>query len=234
MSDDQDTGARVAQLADLGEQAFGRIEVESGGGFVEDEKLRLRQQRAADGDPRLEVQRQRAGWHFKVKIETGQFGHQRLGRLTFGRSRQCPRPKAVSPEIEIVEQRAFVGDQHLLKHGGDPDPARIMGRIGCVAQNVDLARIDRQHARYYLGERALAAAVAAENRMDLAERGVERSPVERSCHVERFVNADQRDGARAEQRVWRSFVLRSFMSAVRDKASLSHPRAPRHGERFPP
>ena len=37
----QNAGARVAQFADFGEQPFGRIEVEGGGRFVEDEDFRL-------------------------------------------------------------------------------------------------------------------------------------------------------------------------------------------------
>ena len=98
VGDDQDAGARVAQLADLGEQAFGRIEVERGGGFVEDEDLRLRRAARApivihalrlSGSAPAGISRSRSRPVSSV-ISVSR-------RLTFGRSRQRRATKGGRP-----------------------------------------------------------------------------------------------------------------------------------------
>ena len=86
----------LAQLADFCEQSLGRIEIERRGGFVEDEDLRLGQQRPTDGDPRLQIERQHAGGHVEIEVEAGQLRHQRLGAPDLGRPRvERPRPQPV-------------------------------------------------------------------------------------------------------------------------------------------
>ncbi len=56
MGDDQDAGAARLQLPHFLEEPLGRFEIEGGGAFVEDENLRIGQQRAPDGDPLLETE----------------------------------------------------------------------------------------------------------------------------------------------------------------------------------
>ena len=57
VGDDDHRRALVAQLAHLGEESLGGVQIESGRRLVEDEHLRVHQQRPADGDPLLDGER---------------------------------------------------------------------------------------------------------------------------------------------------------------------------------
>ena len=62
----------------------------------------------------------------------------------------------VRAEEKVVDDRAFVGDEHFLKDCRDAERPRLMRRGRRVAEDGDLAGVDRQNTRDNLGERALA------------------------------------------------------------------------------
>ncbi len=163
-----------------------------------------------------------AGWS-SGEIETGQLHHQRLRRRDLRAGRQRFREQPVSADIEVVEDRALVGDQHFLEHGRDADRARLVWRARRVSEDVDLPGIDRQHAGDHLRERALAAAVAAENRVNLAERRAERAAVERPGHVERLAHADDCDAAFAERGRACSAALRPGRGRLTHRRTVAGP-----------
>ncbi len=222
---DQNAGARIAQFADFCEQPFGRIEVKGGGRFVEDEDFRLGEEGARDRDPCLEIERQLAGHHIEVEIEPGELGHELACGSYFLGAGQHARPEPVGSKIEVVEHGAFVGDKHFLKDGRNADRTGVMGGVRRVAENVDLPRVDRQHAGNHLCKRALAAAVAAEDRMDLAEPRAERGAVERARDVERLSDADERNAVRSEGRGGCA-LFGALARPPRDEGRVNHPRNP--------
>ena len=98
----------------------------------------------------------------------------------------------VGTDIQIVEHRAFVGDEHFLVDIGNPERLRLDRRTGGLAEDRYLPAVRNEHARNDLCERALAGAVAADDRVHLALIGAQACAVRarrsgrRSCGLMRF------------------------------------------------
>ena len=165
--DDDDGRALFAKLAQLGKEPLRRIEVERGRGFVEDQHIGLAQQRPADRDPLLDAEREAADQRARVYRLCGQLAHQRCRCGQLRRLRQRTREQRVRTHEQVLDDGTLVGHQHLLEYRGDASRASLMRRHGCVAQDRDLSRVGRQHAGQHLGQRALAAAVATDDGVNL-------------------------------------------------------------------
>ena len=154
--DDEHAFSLGLQLPHLAEQAFSGFEVERGRGFIQNQDLRIGQQGASNGDPLFETERQVADGIAEVQLKAQQLVHQRcgFGDLLVAMHRAAEQP--VGAEVQIVQHRAGVGNQHFLENIGDAHAAGF-DRRGCrLAKNGDLSAVWQQDSRNNLGKRALA------------------------------------------------------------------------------
>ena len=193
VGNDQHRRSGIAELAHLREEPFGGIEVERSGGLVENEDPRIAQKGAADGDPLLEAKRQRSRKRPDVDRRADEIVHERLRGAHLGRARHGGGEEAVGAHEQVVDDRAFVGDEHFLEHGRDADIARLVRGERGAAEDGHAAAVGRQHARYHLGERALAAAIAAHDGVDLAEVRREIAAVQRARWAKEFLEPGHAD-----------------------------------------
>src|SRR5437762_482265 len=79
--------------------------------FVQDQDPRPGEKGAPDGDPLLEAERQAADQRVGIDVDAGELRHQRGGDRLLLLGRHRSREQRVGPEKEVLDDRAFVGDQ---------------------------------------------------------------------------------------------------------------------------
>ena len=104
-----------------------------------------------------------------------------LARRRFSRAGTLRPPGVVGAEPDVVQHRAGLGDEDLLEDRDDAVLLRGSGAAQLDLGPVDLdrARVGRVHAAEDLHQRALARAVLADQRVDLARAQLERAVPER-------------------------------------------------------
>ena len=190
---DQHRGARITQGPHLVEQPFSAIEIQRGRAFVQDQDFRFRQQRAGNGDPLLQPQRQGAYKCMGIHRLARQFLHQRGRAGHLAGLRQGFAEQTVRAKIDVVHDRGFVGDHYLLVNGRNAQGAAFGGGGRGFAQDGHRPAVHRQNTRHHLGHRAFAAAVAADNRMNLARAGRKAGAVQRPGWPEILFHIAHRD-----------------------------------------
>ena len=108
------------QLAHLREKPLGRIEVQCGGRFVENEYLWIGEKGAGNRDPLFDAQRQITDECLQIEFEAEEFAYQRGGLRDFLLWPLAGAKQTVGPDIKIVEHRALIGDEHFLIYVCDP------------------------------------------------------------------------------------------------------------------
>ena len=124
VGDDQHRGAAVAQRAHLGEQPFGAVEIERGRAFVEDQDLRVRT--ASARAMVIHCLRPSGSVPTSACGSTGSPDSSSISsaaRATLRVLRQRFGEQTVRAHEDVVDDRAFVGDQHFLIDGGDAERA---------------------------------------------------------------------------------------------------------------
>ena len=170
--DEEDQPAAGDEGADRLEQDVAVGDVEGGGDLVQDEDARLADQGSGQHDELLLGERQVAATAAEIDRGAGQARQGRLGdRAPLGH-RQAPPPQPVIAQEDVVQHRSLRCQQHLLEHGGDavrPGHGRAR-QPHRLAVDRDAASIRLDDAGQELDQRALAAAVLAQDGVDLAGR----------------------------------------------------------------
>ena len=194
MGDDQDRRAAVAQSAHPRKQPLRGIEIERRRTFIEDEDARFGEKGACNRDPLFQAERQRANQRMRIDGLAGKLFHQLGGTRHLALLRQRLREEPVGAHEDIVDDRAFVRHEHFLVDSGDAERPAFGRRGRRFAENGNGAAIDRQDARDDLGHGGLAAAVTANDRVDLARPCREGGPIERPGRPEILLHATHQDG----------------------------------------
>ena len=151
------------------EDALGEIGRQRGRDLVQDQQLRVARKRPREVEHPEHGQRQveRLLGEVDVEIEVVQVPPDRIDR------------RAGQPQVLLDGQVGH--ERRILEDGRETDVRRLRGRgdADSAAVHEDRARIRPDHARQHLDERALAGAVRAEQRMDLARLDDERRRGER-------------------------------------------------------
>ena len=94
-------------------------------------------QRAGDGDPLLQTQRQSAHEGIGIDRLAGQLLHQLGGPGHLAVLRQGLREERVRAHEDIVDHGTFIGHQNLLVDGGNSEGAALGGGRGGFAEDRD-------------------------------------------------------------------------------------------------
>ena len=187
---DEDGAALRRKLAHLPEQPLGRLEIERGRALVEDQHARVRQHAAGDRDPLLDRQRQLANDRLRVEIEAQQLAHDLLGpgiAFVIGlRGREQP----VRTQEQVVDDRAFIGNKHLLVDVRYAQRAGFRGVRRRFAEDRHLPLIGHEHAGDHLRQRRLARAVAADDGVHLSGEGAQAHAIKRHGRTEGLAHVD--------------------------------------------
>ena len=175
MRDEHDGQPFAAQPAHHLEERRALLLVEAGGGFIEDEQLRLHIERTGNGDHLLEGDGTGAKLARHVELQAQPL--QRAGRLEpHGAPLDYANFFRLSPEHDVLRDGESGDEVDFLIHCGD---AMRLGFFRRLRRNLPTLEFNRaavplMHAREHLDEGGLARAVLAHERMNLT--GAKREP----------------------------------------------------------
>ncbi|MCY1226253.1 hypothetical protein D9M72_384800 [compost metagenome] len=167
VADVEDAGAFGGQLAQRDEECFHRLRRQHRGGFVQDQQLRIGQQRAHDLHALALADRQRM--HMAVRLQRQAIalggGADALGQLLH--VALLPGGQA---ERDVLGHGQGVEQREMLEHHGDAQVARIVRAVDRDWGPVEahLAGIGPDGAEDDLHQRGFAGAVLAQDGVDLA------------------------------------------------------------------
>ncbi len=215
VADEQDRDAGLLQRADHPEQLGDLLEVEAGGGLVQDQHLRLDVDGAGDRHQLLDGQRVGVQQGVGVDVEAEAF-------------EDLCGPTAHRAPVDAAEASRLASEQDVLRHGEVPqqvdllvhraDPGGLrLGRLGegdLLAAQPDHAAVDAVDAGECLDQGGLAGTVLPHQRVHLAGEHPEVDPVQGldSGETDRDVGHLDDRGLRGDRRFHsvrhRCFLLR--------------------------
>jgi hypothetical protein len=200
MGDEDDADALAAEPPDHLEQAIAGGDVERRGRLVEHQDPRPVKQRPHDAAGLPVAERELLGRAVEIEPAIEELIEELLGAgaLLAGADPRAQQPFVAEPDV--VDDRAGLGDQHLLEHRRDAvlaGRARRRQRAGRSALDLDLADVGRVDAGEDPHERALARAVLTDDRVDLAGQQLEGGVAQGLRLAERLPHAGDSNERRA-------------------------------------
>ena len=167
MRDEDDRALRGLEPADNVEQTLDFARAQGGGRLIENDELRLERERLGDLDELALGRGQVTGFDVEPQyVLLAEIGEDLARSPPHRGPRQPPGPAKIGKK-NILEDREIRRETRLLHHHGDAGVERLAGgaHVERLAAVDDLARVAAHVARNDPGERRLARAVRAEQRV---------------------------------------------------------------------
>ena len=145
VGDDQDRGARIAQIAHFLKEAFGAVEIKRRRAFIKDQQARIAQHAAGDGNPLFQAKRQIARKAKGVHLLPRQITHQLGGALHLLVIGDRFAEKRIGPHEHVVDDCALIRYKNFLIDGRYSDGAAFGRGVRCLSQNGNRAAVDWQY-----------------------------------------------------------------------------------------
>ena len=188
--DEHDRDPPLLEPADQREELRDLVLVEARGRLVEDEHVRGDVDRAGDRDHLLD--RERLSSERRTDVDVDADPRERLGRPPpHGAPLDVPEPAWLASDRDVLGDGEVRAEVDLLVDGAHAGPLRLerVGELDPLPVELDLAGVREVDAGQDLHERALAGAVLAHQRMDLAGEQAEVDRVQRPGVTEQLVDA---------------------------------------------